>query len=152
MAMLPPGRARGPGYHASTPARGSGGRRTRPPLDRGGASRLNPQPEGRGDDAASSSRRAPAASTYRLARWLVLRWLGGVYFAAFLSLSDQLIPLFGAGGLLPVRLYLDEVAGAVGGRGAGFGLLPSLFWVDASDGCLRGACLAGLALSAAVAL
>ena len=104
----------------------------------------------RGERIDSSSSGTP--STYRLARWLVLRWLGGVYFFAFLALSDQLLPLLGARGLLPVRLFLDDVAGVAGGRAAGFGLLPSLFWVDASDGCLRAACLAGVVLSAAVAL
>ena len=56
----------------------------------------------------------PTRPTYWLTRFVFLRLLGFVYFFAFLSLLRQLVPLFGAHGLLPVRLFLDQVAAALG--------------------------------------
>jgi hypothetical protein len=89
---------------------------------------------------------APERPSYHLTRWLFLRGLGFIYLCAFISLGWQLLPLFGARGLLPVRAYLDELRAG----GVGFATLPSLFWLGASDGALRAACALGLALSVAV--
>ena len=43
----------------------------------------------------------PQGNTYWLTRFLLLRLLGIVYLAAFLSLAVQVLPLIGAHGLLP---------------------------------------------------
>jgi hypothetical protein len=74
--------------------------------------------------------------------------LGGIYFVAFLSLSNQLTPLFGKDGLLPAKDFLSRVSA----NGASFWQLPSLFWVNSSDGLMQAAALVGLVLSATVAL
>src|SRR4029450_7765181 len=92
------------------------------------------------------------APDYWLTRFLVLRLLGLVYLVAFLCLAEQLLPLLGARGLLPIQLFLDHVAARAGARGAGFLQVPSLFWLDASDGSLEGAAWAGVALSIPVLL
>ena len=94
---------------------------------------------------------APAVPTYWLTRFAVLRLLGIVYAFAFLVAANQILPLIGSGGLLPVGLFLDRVREALGSRGAGFMRLPSLFWLGHSDGALLGAAWAGFALSCAVA-
>jgi hypothetical protein len=91
-----------------------------------------------------------ARPTYWLTRFVLLRLLGFVYLAAFLSAATQLVPLIGHDGLLPVAPFLDRVAGHAGGRWAGFLRLPSLFWLDASDRALLAVSWTGVALSALV--
>jgi hypothetical protein len=88
----------------------------------------------------------PQPASWWRTRWLFLRALGAIYLVAFLSLWWQLLPLFGAHGVLPVKAFLQEAREA----NAGFTDLPSLFWFGCSDGFLRAACGAGLLLSAAV--
>jgi hypothetical protein len=88
--------------------------------------------------------------TYWLTRFVFLRLLGAIYFVAFLSLSQQLLPLLGKNGILPAHVFLERVTESQGGPA--FAELPSLFWLDCSDSFLSAAALAGLALSAAVAL
>jgi hypothetical protein len=83
--------------------------------------------------------------TYQLTRFLLLRALGAVYLVAFSSLAQQLLPLFGRHGLLPVERFLSRDA-------SGFVALPSLFWIDASDTTLRIACWLGIALALALLL
>jgi Lipase maturation factor len=89
---------------------------------------------------------------YWLTRFLVLRLLGLVYFVAFLCLVEQLLPLLGARGLLPIPLFLRHVSERAGSPGAGFLRVPSLFWLDASDGFLQAAAWAGVVLSIPVVL
>ena len=87
---------------------------------------------------------------YELTASLFLRLLGLVYCAAFVSLGVQVPGLIGSEGLLP--------ASAVFHAGGGQALLrswlgaPSVFWIDAGDGFLLGACWAGAAASVAVIL
>jgi hypothetical protein len=90
------------------------------------------------------------ASTYWLTRFAILRLLGFVYAVAFLVAANQILPLIGSDGLLPVGAYLGRVGNALGSRGAGFMRLPSIFWLSHSDGTLLGAAWAGFALSCAV--
>jgi hypothetical protein len=71
-----------------------------------------------------------------------LRALGAIYLVAFVSLWWQLIPLFGAHGVLPVREYVRQLSG--------FWDAPTIFWWASSDFMLRAVCLVGLALSGAV--
>src|SRR5207244_13500169 len=85
--------------------------------------------------------------SYWLTRFLILRLLGLVYFVAFLSLAQQVLPLIGADGLLPARLFLERVQTHFGSRLEGFLQIPSLFWLDVSDRALVAGAWAGPVLS-----
>jgi hypothetical protein len=74
--------------------------------------------------------------TYWLTRFMILRLLGLIYAVAFLVAINQIIPLIGANGLLPIGIYLKQVSAALGSAGAGFVRLPSLFWLWHSDTAL----------------
>jgi len=87
--------------------------------------------------------------TYWLTRWLILRCLGVVYAVAFLVTINQVIPLIGADGLLPVGAYLQRISDALGPT-MGFIRLPSLFWMGHSDASLLVAAWIGLILSCVV--
>jgi hypothetical protein len=93
----------------------------------------------------------PPAPTYWLTRFAILRLLGLVYAVAFLVAANQILPLIGSDGLLPVGAFLDRVRGALGSTEAGFARLPSVFWLGHSDGALVGVAWVGFALSCAVA-
>lgn len=88
--------------------------------------------------------------TYWLTRFLILRLLGLVYAVGFLVAIHQIVPLIGENGLLPVGMFLDRVADALGSRGAGFVRLPSLFWFGHSDSGLLTAAWIGFVLSCVV--
>jgi len=88
--------------------------------------------------------------TYWLTRFLILRLLGFIYAIAFLVAIHQIVPLIGQNGLLPVGMFLDRVAEALGSRGAGFRRLPSLFWFGHSDSDLLIAAWTGFILSCVV--
>ncbi len=51
----------------------------------------------------------------------------------------------GAGGILPARAYLEEVAGVVGR--SRYWWLPTLFWLHPTDGMLHALCATGSALA-----
>lgn len=87
---------------------------------------------------------------YWLTRFVLLRFLGFIYFIAFLVAANQLVPLVGHNGLLPADLYLQNLTDHFGSRGAGFLELPSLFWLGISDLGLRLVAWTGVALSLAV--
>jgi hypothetical protein len=88
--------------------------------------------------------------TYWIARFLILRLLGLIYAVAFAVAIHQIIPLTGANGLLPLGMFLDQVADSIGSRSAGFLRLPSLFWFDHSDTTLLIAAWTGFVLSCVV--
>src|SRR3978361_2214128 len=88
-----------------------------------------------------------AKPTYWLTRFVILRLLGIVYAIAFLVAINQIIPLLGANGLLPVGIYLKQVSTALGSDGAGFVRLPSLFWLWHSDTVLLTVAWIGFILS-----
>jgi hypothetical protein len=88
--------------------------------------------------------------TYWLTRFLILRLLGAIYAVAFLAAINQIIPLIGEDGLLPVGPFLQRITDALGSKGAGFTRLPSLFWFDHSDTALLTAAWIGFALSCVV--
>jgi hypothetical protein len=103
--------------------------------------------------ARESSELAPAPGslpTYWLTRFVLLRLLGVLYAVAFLVAINQIIPLIGAKGLLPVGTYLQQVSQALGSTGAGFVRLPSLFWLGHSDAALLAAAWLGLGLACLV--
>ena len=88
-------------------------------------------------------------STYWLTRFVFLRLLGFVYFAAFLSLAVQVIPLLGHTGLLPVDTFLSHFPGSSMDN---FIRLPSLFWFHISDSLLLSLAWVGVMLSLLVLL
>ena len=84
---------------------------------------------------------------YWLTRFVLLRFLGLVYFVAFLVAANQLVPLVGHGGLLPADAYLQRVADHFGSRTDGFIEIPSLFWIGISDSGLVAVAWIGALLS-----
>ena len=90
--------------------------------------------------------------TYWLTRFVILRLLGIVYAVAFLIAINQIVPLIGANGLLPVNIFLKQVAAALGSTGSGFVRLPSLFWFWHSDAALLTISWIGFIISLVVIL
>lgn len=84
---------------------------------------------------------SPEPSRHALGTAIFIRLLGLCYFAAFASLGAQILGLSGSGGLLPAASFLERAGQALGDER--FRLLPTLFWLDASDAALRAACWAG---------
>src|SRR5260221_637383 len=81
------------------------------------------------------------APSYWLARLLLQRGLGIVYFVAFLNSLNELPALPGGRGLLPVPDYLARIS---------FREAPSLFHFRYSDRLLRAVALGGIVLSLAI--
>ncbi|UOQ70822.1 lipase maturation factor family protein [Hymenobacter cellulosilyticus] len=91
-----------------------------------------------------------APVSYWLTRFVILRLLGLLYAVAFLVAINQIRPLLGEDGLLPVDSYLQQVSQVLGGTGSGFRRLPSVFWFGHSDAVLLGAAWVGFGLSCLV--
>src|SRR5579863_4643761 len=91
-----------------------------------------------------------ARPTYWLTRFVILRLLGAIYAVAFLAAINQIIPLIGANGLLPLNTFVQRVIYALGSAGAGFARLPSIFWFAHSDASLLAAAWIGFLLSCLV--
>jgi hypothetical protein len=88
--------------------------------------------------------------TYWLTRFVILRLLGVIYAIAFLVAINQIVPLIGSNGLLPVESYLKQVSAALGSDGAGFLRLPSIFWLWHSNTALLTVAWVGFILSCVV--
>jgi len=88
--------------------------------------------------------------TYWLTRFIILRLLGVVYAIAFLVAINQILPLIGSDGLLPLSTYLKNVTRAFGSVGSGFVHFPSIFWFWHSDTALVVGAWTGLILSCVV--
>ena len=78
----------------------------------------------------------PDRGSYWLTRFVILRLLGAIYAVAFLVAANQILPLIGSDGLLPLDNFLDHVHAAFGSSLGGFYRLPSLFWFNHSDAML----------------
>ena len=89
-------------------------------------------------------------SSYWLTRFVILRWLGFVYFFAFLSAAKQIVPLIGSHGLLPADRFMDLVKVQSGGTLNAFLQLPSMFWFGCSDPMLSTTAWIGVCLSLVV--
>lgn len=85
----------------------------------------------------------PAAM--ELTTWLFLRLLALIYLAAFASFALQAEGLIGEQGILPVAEYFRAVDLGYGVEK--YWLLPSLFWLDASDTAIMGVALGGCVLA-----
>ncbi len=95
-------------------------------------------------------KRTRPSDSAKLVQWLFLRGLGAVYFIAFRSLAPQVLGLFGARGLAPVR---EELAGLRSlPLRTRLRLVPSLLWLDPSDRALIALCRKGETLSLALLL
>lgn len=84
-------------------------------------------------------------SSYRFSTFLFLKGLAAIYAAAFFSLGIQVLGLIGSKGISPVTMFLDMVRGKLGDQS--FLALPTLAWLNSSDGFLLFLCWAGVALS-----
>jgi lipase maturation factor 1 len=82
---------------------------------------------------------------YLIASKLFTQLLGAIYFFAFGAFLFQIRGLIGAGGILPVKDYLDWIRLRLG-RSAYY-KLPTLFWFNSSDAALMAVTAAGTLLS-----
>src|SRR3954447_22378071 len=88
--------------------------------------------------------------TYWLTRFMILRLLGIVYAIAFLVAINQIVPLIGSDGLLPIQISLKVVSHALGSDWSGFLRLPSVFWLWHSNAALLTIAWVGFVLSCIV--
>jgi hypothetical protein len=93
---------------------------------------------------------ADSTNSYRLVTALFLRLLGLVYLIAFASIGVQIEGLAGSQGILPFSQQLLYLEGQLGIER--YFLVPNLFWLNASDGALTGAAIAGCGVSALIML
>ena len=93
---------------------------------------------------------SPAASSFHLARFLILRLLGLIYLVGFSIILLQGLPLLGERGLLPITDFTERVVAELGSRAEAFQRLPSFFWFGANDTLLLAGAWYGLILSFAV--
>ncbi len=84
---------------------------------------------------------ASSGSTYTLSRWIFLRALGVVFLIAFVSLWVQVKGLIGSQGILPAREFLTAAQAQLGGDR--YRILPTVFWLGASDTVIQVACAIG---------
>ncbi|MBI3271918.1 MAG: lipase maturation factor family protein [Planctomycetes bacterium] len=70
-----------------------------------------------------------------LTAWVFLRFLGVVYFFAFASFGSQILGLVGRGGIWPAERYLEAWRDNRGSEA--YAALPTLCWLNASDGFLQ---------------
>jgi len=85
------------------------------------------------------------AADHLLPRWIFLRALGLIYFAAFFSLVFQIRGLIGAQGILPSNEYLEAVAHQFGV--ARFWFAPTLLWFSTGPHMLGAICWVGMIAS-----
>ena len=87
----------------------------------------------------------PSPDSYALVRAVFVRLLGIVYLIAFASFGVQMAGLVGSDGILPAAVFLERVQDIFGA--SSYRLVPTVFWVSASDAALTAGIVAGLALS-----
>jgi len=102
------------------------------------------------NSAASIFRQPESGPSYWLTRFIILRLLGLVYAVAFWVAINQLVPLIGSHGLLPLDIYLKQITHSLGSAGMGFVRLPSIFWLWHSDTALLTVAWLGFILSLVV--
>ena len=89
-------------------------------------------------------------SSYWLTRFVILRLLGIIYAVAFLVAANQILPLIGSDGLLPLDHFISSVQDSLGGTWPAFRRLPSIFWFNHSDTMLVAIAWIGFVLSCVV--
>ena len=88
---------------------------------------------------------ASSQPTCVLTRRLFLRLLGVVWLLAFVSLAGQIVGLVGERGIIPAGRFLDWAGSIYGARA--WREMPTVFWLGAGDGALRGVAWGGAGLS-----
>jgi predicted DCC family thiol-disulfide oxidoreductase YuxK len=88
--------------------------------------------------------------SYDVVSWVFLRLFGAIYVAAFASLAVQIEGLVGNAGILPVTAYLEAAHTALGS--SAYWKLPTLFWLNASDGALFAGTIVGALLGLLVVI
>jgi lipase maturation factor 1 len=83
---------------------------------------------------------------HRAVRRVFFVALGGIYFIAFTSLGRQVLGLYGARGILPVKDVVESPQWAAAGRQR-YLQAPSVFWRGASDAALARGIRVGQVLS-----
>lgn len=83
---------------------------------------------------------------YTICTELFIRMLGAIYFFAFGAFLFQIRGLIGSGGILPIQNFLNAIKQRFGTKS--YYVVPSLFWINASDAALMGVVWVGTALSA----
>ena len=96
------------------------------------------------------SGRESGPPSYILTRWLFIRLVGMIYFIAFVSLGVQILGLVGSNGILPAADFLEAVHQNLGSDA--YWQLPTLAWLDCSDGFLQLLCWGGAGVSLLVVL
>ena len=89
----------------------------------------------------------PPELSYHGTTWLFLRALGAVYTVAFLGLALQIGPLLGENGLLPVSAFLERIGD---GSETPWLRVPSLMWLNDSDGFMLSLAWLGVGLGTAL--
>ena len=88
--------------------------------------------------------------TYCLVRSIFLRALGVIYLIAFVSLWTQISGLIGHNGILPTDRFMSAVAQQCDQQGIALArcyFVPTLCWINSSDGFLHFQCAAGAGLA-----
>ncbi len=85
------------------------------------------------------------ADRYDTISWIFLRGLALIYFAAFASLAVQILGLVGSAGVLPLDPFLRAVHEDLGV--AAYRIVPTLFWLNASDVTLVAGTVVGMGLA-----
>lgn len=86
----------------------------------------------------------PGSNDRLVARWIVLRALGLIYFSAFFSLVFQIRGLIGPKGILPAGDYLQAAASSFG-PGSRIWFAPTLLWFSSGSHMLLAICWIGMA-------
>jgi hypothetical protein len=80
-------------------------------------------------------------------RFVFLRFLGFIYFIAFLVLAQQAGGLFGEKGLLPAQNYIETVLGNYASKSEAFISVPTIFYFHFSDSFMSFCAWTAVALS-----
>ncbi len=80
-----------------------------------------------------------------LVSWLILRAIGLIYLAAFVSFGVQALGLVGSHGILPLPEFIDSIKRHFGWER--YWLFPMVFWLSSADFAIQAVCWAGVALS-----
>lgn len=86
-------------------------------------------------------------SEYSITRWVFLRALGLIYLVAFISIWMQIGGLIGHNGILPEDQFMAAVKQQFDFQAVGlerFRILPTLSWLNSSDGFMQFQCGAGV--------
>ncbi len=84
-------------------------------------------------------------SNHKLISFLFLRFLGGIYLIAFLSLLIQITGLIGNHGILPVKEFLASISSNTNTNN--FLIAPTVCWLNSDDVFLNLLCIIGAIFS-----